>query len=192
MPKQARKTHSRPIGKESIGMSEQQGLVMINTGHGKGKTTAALGAVLRAVGQGFSALILQFIKSGDGYGELEGLSYLRGVEIRSLGLGLVDDEELGPHREAALKAWDMAKQEVLSSQWDLIVLDELCIAMKHGFVTVEDVAGLIHDKPKNLILIITGRYCPKELYDYADTVTEMKAIKHHMAAGHESQAGIEY
>jgi cob(I)alamin adenosyltransferase len=173
-------------------MSEQQGLVMINTGHGKGKTTAALGAVLRAVGQGLSALILQFIKSGDGYGELEGLSYLPGVEVRSLGLGLIGDDELGPHREAALKAWDLAKQKVLSGEYDLIVLDELCIALKYGFVTLEDVAGLIKDKPRELILIITGRYCPKELFAYADTVTEMKMIKHHMASGRESQAGIEY
>lgn len=165
---------------------------MINTGHGKGKTTAALGAVLRAVGQGLSVLILQFIKSGRGYGELEALSYLPGVEVRSLGLGLIGDDELGPHREAALQAWDQAKEEVLSERWDLIVLDELCIALKYGFVTVEEVAGLIKDKPRELILIITGRHCPKELYDYADTVTEMKVIKHHMATGRESQAGIEY
>lgn len=173
-------------------MSEQRGLVMINTGHGKGKTTAALGAVLRAVGQGLSALILQFIKSGDGYGELEGLSYLPGVEIRSRGLGLIGDDELSPHRDAALKAWDEAKQEVLSGRWDLIVLDELCIAMKYGFVTLEDAVGLIKAKPEELILIITGRYCPKKLFDHADTVTEMKAIKHHMATGRESQAGVEY
>lgn len=165
---------------------------MINTGHGKGKTTAALGAVLRAVGQGLSVLILQFIKSGRGYGELEALSYLPGVEVRSLGLGLIGDEELGPHRAAALEAWDQAKREVLSGDWNLIVLDELCIALKYGFVSLEDIVGLIKDKPDDLILIITGRHCPKELYDYADTVTEMKAIKHHMATGRESQAGIEY
>lgn len=173
-------------------MSEQQGLVMINTGHGKGKTTAALGAVLRAVGQGMPALVLQFIKSGGTYGELKGLSYLPGVEIRSLGLGLIGDDELAPHREAALKAWDEAKQEVLSGHWDLIVLDELCIAMKYGFISVEDVAGLIQAKPENLILIITGRYCPKELFEYGDTVTEMKAVKHHASTGRKSQAGIEY
>ena len=177
---------------EPVSMSEKKGLVMINTGHGKGKTTAALGAVLRAVGQGLSALILQFIKRGDGYGELEALSYLPGVEVRSLGLGLIGDDELGPHREAALKAWSEAKEEVLSGRWDLIVLDELCIAMKYGFLSVEDVAELIKNKPDALILIITGRYCPKELYDYADTVTEMKAIKHHASTGRKSQAGIEY
>jgi cob(I)alamin adenosyltransferase len=173
-------------------MSEPRGLVMINTGHGKGKTTAALGAVLRAVGQGMSALILQFIKSGDGYGELEGLSYLPGVEIHSLGLGLIGDDDLAPHRDAALKAWEKAKAEVTSGRWDLIVLDELCIAMKYGFVSVDDVAGLIKAKPGDLILIITGRYCPKELYEYADTVTEMKPVKHHASTGRKSQAGIEY
>ncbi len=173
-------------------MSKKRGLVMINTGHGKGKTTAALGAVLRAVGQGFSALVLQFIKSGGTYGELKGLSYLPGVEVRSLGLGLIGDDELSPHREAALKAWDQAKAEVLSGRWDLIVLDELCIAMKYGFVTLGDVVGLIRDKPQDLIVIITGRYCPPELFDHADTVTEMKAVKHHLATGRESQAGIEY
>lgn len=165
---------------------------MINTGHGKGKTTAALGAVLRAVGQGLSALILQFIKRGGTYGELKGLAHLPGVEIRSLGEGLIGGGELGPHRDAAFEAWDEAKAEVLSGGWDLIVLDELCIAMKYGFVSLEDIVGLIKDKPDDLILIITGRHCPKELYDYADTVTEMKAVKHHASTGRKSQAGIEY
>ena len=173
-------------------MSEAQGLVMINTGHGKGKTTAALGAVLRAAGQGFSALILQFIKSGGTYGELKGLDYLPGVEIRSLGEGLILDGELDPHREAAFEAWDEARQEVLSGSWDLIVLDELCIAMKYGFVSLEEVVDLIKNKPQELILIITGRYCPEELFEYADTVTEMKAVKHHAKTGRKSQAGIEY
>jgi cob(I)alamin adenosyltransferase len=181
-----------PQWNKEPGMSEKRGLVMINTGHGKGKTTAALGAVLRAVGQGLSALVLQFIKRGGTYGELKGLSYLPGVEVRSLGLGLIGDDELTPHREAARKAWTQAQDEVISGRWDLIVLDELCIALKYGFVTLEEVVSLINHKPEALILIITGRYCPKELFDHADTVTEMKAVKHHSATGRESQAGIEY
>jgi len=172
-------------------MDQRRGVVIINTGKGKGKTTAALGAVLRAVGQGLSCLVLQFIKSG-GYGELKGLSCLPGVEVRSLGLGLIGNDDPAPHREAARDAWHQAQDEVRSGNWDLIVLDELCIAMRHGFVSSDEVVELIKAKPTEQILIITGRDCPTELFAHADAVTEMKMIKHHLNAGLTSQAGVEY
>ncbi|KMY68223.1 hypothetical protein AAU61_00410 [Desulfocarbo indianensis] len=173
-------------------MDRRRGVVMINTGHGKGKTTAALGAVLRAAGQGLSCLVLQFIKSDGGYGEIKSLSRLPGVETRSLGLGLMGKGDLTPHREAARDAWRQAQDAVRSGAWDLIVLDELCIAMRHGFVSLEEVVELIKAKPAELILIITGRDCPPELFAHADAVTEMKMIKHHLNAGISSQAGVEY
>ena len=174
-------------------MARRQGLVMINTGNGKGKTTAALGAALRAAGQGLKVLILQFIKGGATYGELKGVGYLPGVEIRPLGLGLIgDDDDLAPHRDKARQGWDLARREVLAGDWDLVVLDELCVAMHYGFVSLEEVSALLRERPAELILVITGRYCPDALLAQADTVTRMQAVKHHMDQGLASQAGVEY
>ena len=172
---------------------EERGLVLIFTGRGKGKTTAALGAALRASGQGFKVLIIQFIKAGGYYGELESLKRLAGVEVRSLGLGLIGrDQDLAPHREKARQAWDQACREVASGRWDLVILDEICVAMKRDFVQPEELAGLIRQKPRPLNLIITGRDCPEHLFDLADTVTRMEEVKHHLAAGVPARRGIEY
>jgi cob(I)alamin adenosyltransferase len=174
-------------------MPTQRGPVMINTGHGKGKTTAALGAVLRAAGRGLKVLVLQFLKEPGDYGELAGVGFLPGAEIRTRGLGLIEDgDDQGPHRAAAARAWREARREVLSGGWDLVVLDELCVALHFGFVPTEEVVELMHAKPPALILFITGRYCPEELFAHADTVTRMQAVKHHLGAGLESQPGVEY
>lgn len=174
-------------------MAEQRGLVMINTGEGKGKSTAAFGLAMRAWGQGKRVLILQFIKSGGDWGELKALARLDGLEVRSLGKGFVlGGKDQAPHRQAARQAWEQVQQEALSGQWDLIVLDELCVAMKYEFITIEEAAELIQSRPASLHLLITGRYCPQELMDMADMVTEMRKIKHHYEAGIKSQAGVEY
>ena len=174
-------------------MSEAKGLVMINTGRGKGKTTAALGMTLRAAGHGRSTLIIQFIKSGQGYGEIKGLSYLPGVELRATGLGLIgDDDDLTPHREAARRGWDMAVAEVTKGDWDMVVLDEINVAMKRGFVSPEEVAALIKAKPPRMHLVLTGRSCPPEIQELADMVTVMEPKRHHAKAGVEAQEGVEF
>lgn len=174
-------------------MARTHGLVIIHTGPGKGKTTAALGMALRAAGQNLRVLILQFIKGGWRYGELEALERLPGIQIRALGLGLIgEDDDLTPHRRAARTAWDTAVQEVTQGPWDLVVLDELCVAMHRGFVSTEEVTRLIQQKPPHLHLVITGRHCPKELFAHADTVTVMQAVKHHHQAGIPAQPGVEF
>ncbi len=174
-------------------MSDVQGLVMVNTGHGKGKSTAAFGLVLRGVGHGHKSLIIQFIKSGEGYGELEGLKLLPGVELKATGLGLIgDDDDLAPHRQAARQGWELAKKEVRSNKWDLVVLDEINNAMKRGFVTPEEVAQLIENKPPELHLLLTGRHCPQEIMELADMVTVMEPWRHHSDEGVPAQEGVEY
>lgn len=170
-----------------------KGLVLINTGPGKGKTTAALGQAMRAAGQGLRVLIIQFIKGRRGYGEMEALKKFDNIELRRTGLGLIKDgEDLEPHRKAARQGWDMAQSEVNSGEWDMVVLDEIWVAAKRGFVSAEEVADLIKNKPPRLHLVLTGRYCPEALYDLADMVTVMQAIKHHMDAGVEAQRGVEF
>ncbi|MCB2193926.1 MAG: cob(I)yrinic acid a,c-diamide adenosyltransferase [Deltaproteobacteria bacterium] len=174
-------------------MAERKGLVMINTGDGKGKTTAALGLALRASGYGWNILIIQFIKSGKGYSEFEAAGKLPGVEIRATGEGLIlPGTDRTSHREAARHGWEMAKDEVASGEWDLIILDEINIAMTMGFVDPGEVAELIKAKPPELHLVLTGRSCPKQIMELADTVTVMEPRKHHADSGVPAQKGVEY
>jgi len=172
-------------------MSKKRGLVMVNTGPGKGKTTAALGAALRAAGQGLRVLIIQFIKGGAFYGELGALENLPRIEIRPMGLGLIaPGDDLGPHRQAARRAWDAARAAV--EDWDLVILDEICIALDRGFVRPEEVVDLIRTRPPRVHLILTGRNCPEEIIALADTVSRIEDVRHHLAAGVTAQAGVEY
>ena len=179
---------------------EERGLILVNTGNGKGKTTAALGVVLRAVGQGFKVLILQFIKSGNGYGELAGLAKLGDqVEIRSMGKGFiyynrneVGEAELAPHKEAAQAAWRTLVEEVNSDKWDLIVMDEINNAINYELIDVNSVVEMLKNKPKRLHVVLTGRYAKPEIIDMADTVTEMKVVKHAYEKGIKAAKGIEF
>ena len=179
---------------------EEHGLILVNTGNGKGKTTAALGVVLRAVGQGFKVLILQFIKSGNGYGELAGLAKLGDqVEIRSMGKGFiyykrdeVGEAELARHKEAAQAAWRTLVEEVNSDKWDLIVMDEINNAINYELIDVHSVVEMLNNKPKRLHVVLTGRYAKPEIIDMADTVTEMKVVKHAYEKGIKAAKGIEF
>lgn len=183
---------------------ETKGLVLINTGTGKGKTTAALGTAIRAWGDGQKVLILQFIKGSWKYGELKAIETLGKaegrIEIRPMGDGFVfhnkkdpeNEERLAEKKELARRAWDMVRKEVMSGAWDLIVLDEINYAIHFGMLESEEVAGLIRERPPRLIMILTGRYAPKELIDLADTVTEMTLVKHAFQKGIRARKGIEF
>ncbi|MCF8064630.1 MAG: cob(I)yrinic acid a,c-diamide adenosyltransferase [Desulfarculaceae bacterium] len=174
-------------------MAQRKGLVMINTGDGKGKTTAALGLTLRASGYGWRILIIQFIKSGKGYSEFEAVAKLPGVEIRATGLGLImPGTDRTPHQEAARRGWDMAKAEVASGNWDLVILDEINNAMTMGFVDPAEVGELIQNKPPELHLVLTGRGCPQEIMELADMVTVMDPWRHHADNGVPAQKGVEF
>lgn len=175
-----------------------EGLILVNTGDGKGKTTAALGVALRSAGCGRKVLILQFIKSGANYGELAGIALLPTVEIRSMGKGFIfhkqeeSEEKMKEHQQAAKEAWAMVEAEVKSGQWDLIILDEINYAIHYGLVDVETVVNLLKTKPENLDMILTGRNARPEIIELAHTVTEMKVIKHAYQQGIKAKRGIEF
>lgn len=181
---------------------EQRGLVLINTGNGKGKTTAALGTAIRAWGDGQRVLILQFIKGAWRYGELEAARALGGLngklEIRSMGDGFVfhgkkeDEAEYERKKQLARDAWAAAEREILSGAWDLVVLDEILYAIHFGMVSEAETARLIEERPAKLNLILTGRYAPEGLIALADTVTEMHPVKHAFEKGIRARKGIEY
>lgn len=183
---------------------EQRGLVLVNTGNGKGKTTAALGTAIRAWGDGQKVLILQFIKGGWTYGELtaiEALNKIDGrIEIHPLGDGFIfhnkkesDDEDyLRKKKELINEAWRRVQAEVMSDQWDLIVLDEINYAVHFGMLDIQDVISLLKDRPKRLNIILTGRYARDELIEVSDTVTEMKLVKHAFQKGIRARKGIEF
>lgn len=178
-------------------MDTDRGLLLINTGDGKGKTTAAIGTAVRAAGNGFKVLFLQFIKSGAGYGELGSLEKL-GVDVRSMGKGFIyhnqkeDEEKMRLHQEAAKEAWTMVESEVASDAWDMVVLDEVNYAIKFGLLDVEKVVSLVTNRPSRLHMILTGRDARPELVELADTVTEMKVVKHAYQQGIKAKRGIEF
>jgi len=177
-------------------MSERQGLILVNTGNGKGKTTAALGLGMRAWGQGFRVLVLQFIKGNWKYGELQAAERM-GADfvIRQMGEGFVkgcnEDDKLN-HQSAAGEALQIAGSEIASGKWDMIILDEINYAIKFGLVSLEAVLELIKIKPSALHLVLTGRDVCPEIIEIADLVTEMKEIKHPYKKGIMAQKGIEF
>ena len=170
---------------------ERRGLIIVHTGDGKGKTTAALGLAIRAFGAGLKVLILQFIKGQRRSGELEALNAL-GIEVRQLGLGFVTQDNFDEQRQSARAALELARGEILSGTWDLIVLDEINYAVKFGLLDEADVLALIRIRPPQMHLVFTGRDALAELIDAADLVTEMKLIKHPFQKGIAAQAGIEF
>lgn len=175
---------------------ERHGLIIVHTGNGKGKTTAALGMGLRAWGQGFRVLIIQFIKGGWKYGELEAAEKLGpDFVIRPMGEGFVKggkDDAMAEHRRAAAEALQAAEHEIRSENWDLIVLDEINYALKFGLISLEAVLNLLTDKPSGLHLVLTGREAHPAIIDKADLVTEMREVKHPYKKGIKAQKGIEY
>ena len=170
---------------------ERRGLIIVHTGDGKGKTTAALGLAIRAFGAGLRVLILQFIKGGRRSGELEALATLK-IEVKQLGLGFITAENFSEQKKSARRAIELAQREILSGAWDLIILDEINYAVKFGLLDAADILDLIKIRPPELHLIFTGRDALPELLDAADLVTEMKLIKHPFQKGISAQAGIEF
>ena len=170
------------------------GIVQVYTGNGKGKTTAAVGLGLRAVGHGLKVFMLQFMKGDPNYGELIALENIPGFDYLQSGLptfvvkGSPSEEDLRLAREGLQKA-----RELLSgSSYDLVILDEINCAVDYGLLSVQDVLDLIEMKPPNVELILTGRRAPAEITDVADLVSEVREVKHPYARGLEGREGIEY
>ena len=178
-------------------MSQQlsQGLVSIFTGDGKGKTTAAIGTVIRATGHGLRTFIVFFMK-GENFvhGEINILSKMPNVTLSRFGQkGWVDKDNVKPeHKEQARLALTAAREAMLSDNYDLVVLDEINIAIDFGLIELDEVIKFINDKPKNVDLILTGRNIDTKLVKMADLVIEMLMIKHPYTKGIKARRGIDY
>jgi cob(I)alamin adenosyltransferase len=171
------------------------GRLLIFTGDGKGKTTAALGMALRGGGHGQKVLILQFIKANQYSGELAALQHIPGVEVRQTGLGFLpppEDPRFEEHRRAAKQALQQAEDILGSCVYDLIILDEVVTAVTKKLLTAEDVTAALGHRNGKGVLVLTGRGAGPELLALADTVTEMKNIKHGYQTGWKAQEGVEF
>jgi cob(I)alamin adenosyltransferase len=176
-------------------MGNTQGRTLIFTGDGKGKTTAALGMALRAVGHGQRVLILQFIKANSHSGELAALKNLSGIELLQMGRGFTvppEDPRFEEHRQAAEEALKKAIEILEAGRHQLIILDEVCTAVKKNLLTEERVIEAVCHRNGNTVLVLTGRGAGPDLTALADTVTEMRSLKHGLTAGWKAQEGVEF
>jgi len=176
---------------------ENKGLIIVYTGNGKGKTTAALGMCIRAAGYKKKIKILQFVKGSWKYGELKGIELLKDfVDMEQVGegfVGIVDDnKEFSVHQEAARKGLAYAREIIHSGQYDIVILDELNIAIDLGLIPLADALEVIQNKPALLHLVITGRNAKTEIIEIADLVTEMREIKHPFQKGILAQRAIDW
>ncbi len=173
-----------------------KGLIIVFTGKGKGKTTAAMGQALRAVGQGLRVLMLQFIKGTWNYGELKSIKRLDpDFEIRPLGKGFVRSKSKLNDKESLeniKQSWEQARNEILSDKYDMVILDEINYVIDYGLLPVEELLTLLEDKPERQHIILTGRNAHKCVVEKADLVTEMIEIKHQYSKGVKAQKGIEF
>ena len=173
----------------------QKGLIIVHTGNGKGKTTAALGLAFRAVGNGLKVCMIQFIKGTWKYGELEAAKKFDNFEIIPMGKGFVNLGKENPDPEdvkAAKEAFNKGKEAILSNNYDMVILDEINYAISYKLIDVEDVIELLKNKPENVHVVLTGRNAHEKIIDIADLVTEMREIKHPYQKGIKAQKGIEF
>lgn len=174
--------------------TEEKGLVMVHTGKGKGKSTAAFGMVFRALGHGFKLGIVQFVKGKWGTGERDILEkFPDQVTIKAMGEGFTwDTQDRARDIAAAQGAWEMAKEMIADENYKMILLDELNIVLRYDYLDIAEVVDVLKNKPRDTHVIITGRNAKQELIDVADLVTEMTMVKHPFRDGVKAQAGIEF
>jgi len=172
----------------------KKNLLMIHTGDGKGKTTAALGLAFRAVGHGHRVCVIQFIKGSWKYGERETASRLEDLlEFHVMGRGFTwQSDNLAEDAALARKAWELAKEKILSRKYQLVILDELTYLISYKMLTEEEVLTFLRQQPEDVHVLITGRNASAGLTEMADMVTEMQPVKHHYKTGIKAQKGIEF
>ena len=177
-------------------MSEK-GLVIVYTGNGKGKTTAALGMALRAIGYDHKVCMLQFIKGSWHYGEMDSSKKLEpNFELIAVGKGFVgildDNSPKEEHEKYAAEALKICREKISSEKYDVVILDEINYAINLELISVNDVVDIIKEKPRKLDLVITGNHAKDEIIELADLVTEMKEIKHPFKSGIKAKKGIDF
>jgi cob(I)alamin adenosyltransferase len=174
--------------------TEERGLLIVHTGKGKGKSTAAFGMVFRALGHGFKIGIVQFVKGKWGTGERDILEkFSDQVTIKAMGEGFTwDTQDRARDIAAAKGAWEMAKALIMDESYKMILLDELNICLRYDYLDINEVVEFLRQKPRDTHVIVTGRNAKDELIEAADLVTEMTMIKHPFRDGVKAQAGIEF
>lgn len=178
-------------------MQNEGGLVIVYTGKGKGKTTAALGMALRAIGHNYKICMIQFIKGSWHYGEMSSSKRLEPeFELTAVGkgfVGILDDKTPKEiHQKIAQEAVQISREKILSGKYDIVILDEINYAVDLGLVDVHQVLDLIKSKPDDVSLVLTGNHVRQEIVDAADLVTEMKEIKHPFQRGIRAKKGIDF
>lgn len=179
---------------ESTATVAKRGLVMVITGDGKGKTTSAFGQALRAVGQGYQVCMIQFMK-GRKYGEVVALEkYIPNIAFYQFGLDsfVMRENSAQVDIDLAKQGFEKAKEIIQSGKYNMLILDEINVAVDFGLISEEAVLDLVKSKPPELDLMLTGRYASDRLMKMADMVSEVTEVKHHYNAGIKDRAGIEY
>jgi len=168
------------------------GYIHLYTGNGKGKTTAAMGLAIRAMGAGKKVFMGQFVK-GMHYSELDALKNFRAMELKQYGLDcFIVNKPAQKDIDAARKGLADVEDRIVHGGYDLVILDEICIALYYKLFDIEDVKRLLEKRPSEMEIVLTGRYAPTPLYEMADLVTEMTEIKHYYQKGVEGRKGIEF
>ena len=174
--------------------TREKGLIIVHTGSGKGKTTAALGLAFRALGQGLKVGVVQFIKGAIPTGEAALAARLGpSLEMHTMGDGFTwNTQDRDKDTASARKAWEKAVALLRDPSFDLVILDELNVVVKHGYLGLDEVLGELRGKREMLHVVVTGRNARDELIDLADVVTEMKLVKHPYRSGIKAQKGVEF
>ena len=185
------------VCEKGISIMAIDGLVIVYTGGGKGKTTAALGMALRAIGYDHKVCMIQFIKGSWHYGEMDSSKKLApGFELVAVGKGFVgildDNSPKEDHEKYAEEAMKICKEKILSDRYDLVILDEINYAVNLGLINSSSVIDLIKIKPERLDLVLTGNHAKVEIIELADFVTEMKEVKHPFRSGIKAKKGIDF
>lgn len=168
-------------------------LLLVNTGDGKGKSTAAFGTAMRAVARGWRVAVIQFLKSGEWTVGEEKIAREIGVDWWAMGDGFTwDSKDMDESEAVAIAGWDHARAVIASGEYDLVVLDEITYPVNWGWISLDDVVASLQARPEKVNVIATGRDAPQELMDIADTVTEMRKVKHAYDSGVMARRGIDY
>jgi cob(I)alamin adenosyltransferase len=175
------------------GLSAAESLLLVNTGDGKGKSSAAFGVMVRALARDWPVAVVQFVKSGDWKVGEEVIGRRLGVDWRNVGDGFTwDSNDLTHDQELARDGWRQAAELITAGEHRLVILDELTYLLTWGWVPIDDVVRVLRDRPSSVNVVVTGRDCPQAIIDIADTVTEMKNIKHAYDSGIAATRGIDY
>lgn len=188
MAKQTPPTEAPPTGSRRA-----RSLVLVNTGDGKGKSTAAFGTAMRGVARGWKVAVIQFLKSGEWTVGEEKVARQVGIDWWALGDGFTwDSDDMEESEAIARSGWEHARATIDSGEYDVVVLDEITYPINWGWIPIADVIDTVEGRPEKVNLIMTGRDAPAELLDVADTVTEMRKVKHAYDRGIMARRGIDY